>query len=1183
MATSLDELERAVDALVTGSGPGRTFAMAPDALGSEGIRALVADSFPLTGGEWVLTAVDGPDRRGDAVVLTGTSTALLGLDAPRLELTFDLADQGRAALLVVLTPDDWNPGVSFPSWRQTAPALVDLVFDRPRLEWSSTARPTAEAGLNLVADEVLKQGSLASLATFRDLRLLGPRGPVGGGDAPTALIATRPPAALSVGGLSLPLTFTAIAAAEPGPCLGFDSDIAIGHGVPDVPVSARTGDLRAYLVLDADLTDPSRHALSAFTDFLHGAQVADLVRDVLTVPELIVLRHLSAVAGLAPARLASVALTVGTGQALEIIPGQVSVPDVELTFTVEDPAGSRDVSALLAGTFRFLDAYDVDVSAYYSASSIAFTGALDPDTPVPLSEVVREFLPNSTWLPDLTLNRLELSADLRSGQYSFGLAVADDWPVPVGAATFHLTGASLDLAYRSSAGFDGAITGQAALTGRGGEPVATFAASLAVRSTGFELKGEVAEVSLTALAAAFADAGVLSTSGLPGITLDRAAVVVRQGKESGREARLTGAASYEFSATASIDVAQFGQAHLVLAARRAGASAVRLAYAGIAADGTGQAGFLVGVVVAPDWNPGSIWSDLGGVFDHLAVREASLLLSTDRWTEPLPDLPDLPYPVEKGVTFAGSLLLQDALGDLAEVLPQGVELDLAARIDTTTPLDSDLRATLPHPGAIGSVEFTALVVTLAPKAFTLEADVKFTVHGETLHLAGRGVITLEPPALTLSITVEHWKNPFGIGGLTVDEFGLSLAVDSAGLTIGLLGRFLIGAGPDAFALTVGGEVTDFEEPSAFVFSLDPTSPAGLTLAQVVGQFTGTDLDGVPLLGDITIRRLHCYVVADPNGWTAPDRHVYPEGLGLDADLTFFDWTVEIHAVVGAKGIVASGSIVPAVRFGDLVELSDATGTTGPHVDIDTTVIGQPHRTYFDASGRIKLLGLTESFSGHADPSGFTFSFSTNLVGIFHTDVSASLSTEDGFTGSFSGSYEFDLTLQGDVTVAGITIIPKGVHVEGPGASLSVSCAVSDRAASLTARLHLTWSGVDLGADMDLAVSADVFTDLGRAIATWISGHAAEFFKALLDDVEKWFELLLKGVLWVGQSAVEVVEVLFTHFGRSVVDVAEDLLKLGKHSVEAMAQALVDVCGITMAEALKLLEKNCAITKAANAL
>ncbi|MGW4113852.1 hypothetical protein ACWEFJ_23530 [Actinosynnema sp. NPDC004786] len=1182
---SPERLLEEVKGFVTGSGAERTFAMAPDALGSDSVRDLVRGSFPLTDGKWVLTAVpsDEPRLRDGTVVLTGTSTTLLGVEAPRLHLSFDLADQGKVALLVTLEPKDWNPGVSFPSWRDVAPEVVGLVFDQPRLRWSSITRDGTSTGLNLAAAEVRKQGTLAALAVFPDLRLREPRGAL---DADPVRIGTVPSDPLVVGGLRLPLAFTAVVVPAPEPCLELGSRIVVGHGVPDVPVSMRTRDLKTYLILDSDLTALSRYALTAFADFLHGAKVADVVKDVLEVPETIVLRHLSAVVGLDPVRLASVALKVGTGKALTIIPDQVAVPDVVLTFTVEDPTGEREITALLAGTFRFLGKYDLDVSAYYTPTRLTFTGVLDPTTEIPLSEVVRKYLPSTTWLPALTLNRLELSADLRTRQFSFGLTVVSDWAMPVGAAALHLTEGTLDLAYRAGEGFDGAISGKATVTGRDQGKVASFAATIAVRSAGFELKGTLSEVSLTKLADAFADAGVVTGSGVPEITLRKAAVVVRRSKDAARALRVTGAAGYEFAAGASLDIDKFGQVTVLFAARRTGASPVRLAYANAATGGTGQAGFLVGILLVPDWNPKAIWPPLGDVFDHVTVRDAALLLSTDRWTDPLPGLEDLPYPVEQGVTFAGSLLLTEkALKVLSDILPPRAELDLAAIIDTAEPLKSTIRGTLPEPGTIGAVEFTRLVVSLAPTKFSLEADAKFTVHGETLHLVGRGAIDLKPPALDLSVAIENWVNPFGIHGLTVKSFGLGFTVDASGLSIGLIGTFLIGSGDDAFTLTLGGRVVNFEAPKAFVFSLKSQPGHDLTLARIVGQFTGTDLDRVPLLKDVVVHALSCFVVADPNGWDAPDGTHYAKGFGFDVDVEFFGWALKVKGALALKGVVASGSIDPAVKYHDLFELTDATNhDAGPHVDLDTTVIGQPGRTYFDASGRVKLLGVTETFSGHADSAGFRLTFGTDLAGLFHTTMSATLSTKDGFAGAFSaGTYGFDLTLRGDVRVAGITIIPKGVRIKVPNARLTLSCRVSARSAGLHADLRLDWKSVRLDPAMDLAVSADVLTDVPKAIAAWISEHAAEFFEVVLEDVGKWLALLLDGALWVGQSAIDIVKVLYTHFRQSVAAVADALLDLGKHGIDEMAKALVDVCGITMKEAWKLLEKNCAVTKAANAL
>lgn len=1235
--SDLQALRDALRGFVVAGEHGRRLRLPPDGLGWEPLAVFIRERLPLIGGELVLDPVSEPEIVGDAVVLSGQFDSWLGQPGALVAFAFDLADGGQPSLLVRLDPTDprqpfpirdWNLGNSFPTWALLESPLTSLRFEAPAFLASSIARaaapsrPALERGLSFAAETLKLDGPLAPLEAIPQLRPSGLEGRIDGTiEAPHTLIASAPIRAIPFGYLDLPVRFGAVSTDpdrgqtidDPPPAvatwLQLSSELRVGgESVPPIPLLLRFERLGSLLRLVADLRAISTYGLDQFATVLHDAPIGSYLSGVIDLPRLVELRDLSvSIATRRPVGIAAVGLSLGTARRLVVVEGWVELPDVQVDFMVDDPAGRADITAVLSGEFDFLDGIAVTVRGIYP--QLLFTGSVDTDPPIPFERIVRRFLPTLGSFPDISLSRLTALADLTARRYAFELGVRSGWQIPIGIASFQLEEATLSLGYLvgASQAFSGELTAEALLLGRDGREIARFGAGWVMPSTSFLLEGEFPEISLTALAETLTG-GSIPASGLPQIFLRDSRVRFEMQSEATRALRLTGTTTYEFSLGTTIDAEKIGQADLALAVRR----------------GSGERdGVVVGLVVRPDWTPDAIWSGLSDVFDVLTVRDAGLILSSIRDDDfSLPNLRGswVPDRVRPGVTFFAALLLDgDALSILRGLFSSEIEFDLLAYIDTSDLKRSEIAARLPADDGKGAISFTGLELAIKPGAgeFSLAAGAIFTVAGERVTLEGSGVLRIgTTPSASFAIGIANWREPFGIKGLTLETFGLSFSVSTGTVAIGLLGSFLIGSDPrDRFRFAIGGSIVDFEAPGGFVFKLESASGRALKVMDLVHDFTSVDLRDVPLLNGLAFTRLDLFVVADPGGWDAPDHHRYEQGIGVDADLTLYDeWRLRLKLEANkVRGLLADGSISNAIVIGDLLVISDYTGRTGPSVHIDTsglkpmalsntqrieerrrrltqplpegikpavlginpyTVItnGEQSTTYFAFSGAIRLLGIKEeSFAGSVTDGGFEVNFHTKLANLYSADFSASLSRSDGFAGHAEGRFDFSLDFPDGVSIGGIRIIPP-VVVRGPRAFLSIDLALSLGAASAGFALSFDWGPVHIAVDFHLTVTAELLARLWDEIVVWIRSHVEQFFADILDSAERFVELLRKGFLWAGQTALEIVRILAEVFSvDNLVRMAQLLVDAARFVFTEMVDALMEGLGATFEAAVAALQ------------
>lgn len=1236
----LQELLTAVQECVTGGGEGRRFAMAPGYLGSPAVASLIADSFPLTDGDWVLQAPSDPRIDGSAVVLMGTMDLLLGFAPARLRVSFDLADAGLPSLLAELAPLDqprplpaWNLGNAFPVWSEQRSVLTQLVFDAPAFWYSSIERAATDdraavaVGLTFSTAALKLEGVLGALTHLTGLQLLDLDGAITGpATAPLMQLQAAPVTPIPIQGLDLPLVFTAVSAPPSGngkiqvppppveSYLQFVSEVQIGSA-PSIPVSLRFAGVGPMLTFSADLRQISQYAMSDLQQFVRGAPISTMLDDVFEIGSYVGLRDLSVHVGLDPTSLAAIGLGVGTTKPLSIVPHWVDIPDVHVDFMVDSPADSPTVTALLSGTFDFLSGIPVTITTAYP--EMVFTGSLQPDQPIPFAHIVKAFVPSVTSFPVLHLDQLYVAADFGQQRYAFQLAILSGWKIPIGIARFELEQASLALGYDGAAaagGFSGEIAANAVLFGQDDTEIARFFADWKLPDADFVLQGAFPEIDLTRLATVLTGGGVPNAEGVPEIVLRDSLVRLRMEAAAGRRQRLTGTASYRFDLATTVDVENIGQVALAFEVRR----------------GTdGQTGFAAGMVLQPGWKPDQLWSGLRSVMEVLEVQDAGLVLSSitdQQFTLPGFDhLPYVPSVIQPGVTFFSAVELKgDIFSMLRPLFDHDLELDLYARIDPSKIVDSEIKASLPGDAGRNAVSFTGLEVEMKPGAghFSITAGARFVMFGESLTLRGIGVINLgPPPSGTFAISVTDWEHPFGITGLTIRTFGLSVTLDAEGLGVGVLGDFIIGDDPATqFEFSVGGDVRDFEVPDAFVCALESVSHRALKVTDLIKQYTSIDLSEVPLLDGLAFTKLDFYIVANPTGWTGPGGY-YPAGIGIYADLTLYDWQLTLSLEVDEKhGILADGALSKPIEIADLLKISDADGVKGPRMQIDTSAltgipvrsrideimfrrarplpdgvayavmpvnpyavltIGASDKAYFTASGAVQVLGLRESFSGSVTSDGFEVNFNSQLANLYRAQFTASFSKGSGFKGHTQGSFDFSLDFPDGVRIDGWPVLPP-IVVKGPNASLAIDLVLTTTEASVALDLDLHWSSFHFHPtfSLDATQVKDMLTDLWGHIVTWIRNNPKVFFADLLADVAKYVQALADGLIWAGQSAIEIAQALYHVFRiANVVDMAGYLVDTGRLGFTDMVDALVEVLGVGYDEAVNALRavgRSCAL-------
>lgn len=1198
------------------------FRMPAEALQSQAVATLVRERLASPTGDFLLRDPTKPEIREETVYLAGYMEPLLGRASAWLEVRFDLADAGRPSMLVAFAPRDprqprdpeaWNLGVSFPVWAKWKSVLARLQFDRPAFYFTSIPRPAQGERPALTDPLHFTAAALLPCAAIGILQVLPPdrgfrawNGAVRGESGkPLMDLQSAPLEPFSFKPIELSLTMTMHAISSdtvemnkiydpPPPVHSFlevHSQIHLGGAeIPSIPLWVRFGAGSRRLVFHARLDKISTYALSSFAQLVKQAPIADCLKSVVDIGTMVQLQELDIYIDTDPLGVSAVGLTLGTAAALTIVPHYMEIPTLQVRFMVSQLTDKPTITAVLKGKFTFLDEIHIETMAVFP--DLRFIGRLDPDSSLDLARLCRRFVPGIT-LPPVTLDELEVYGFWRDKSYGMRLGLSSDWKIPIGIASFQLAEAHMELQYSAGrgSGFSGAFSAVAHLFSSGGVDIADFYISWDVPGD-LLLQGTFPEIPLSELAKTLTGGFLPVDTGLPVITLKNSRVALRIGK--GQENAVTAATTYDFTLSTTIEVEKIGKAALFFEIRK-----------------DTSVGFVAGLVVQPSWTPAQLWEGLQTVFQYVELQQAGVILSSLKQTDfSLPDmaLPWVPKEIKPGVTFFASLLFKgEVFGLLQNLFAVPTALHFYAYIDVANLTRSEIVASLPASSGKGVLSFEGLDIVFKPGQlrFSITAGATFRLFQETLTLRGTGSIQAEPPAVAVNVVLANWKNPCGIQGLEIETFGLSIIGGSVGMTLGLMGSFVIGSGERRFRFKVGGTLIDFQAPGALVFALEAVGKS-LLLADLISQFTPLPPGDVPLIKDLGFKKLDFFVVIDPSGWEAPDGHCYAPGIGIDSGVMVYGWEAILQMEVSTKkGVVANGSLSKPIVVGDVLTLSDESGTKGPSLAIDTSPLipggnddvvpapslrrppsvvgidrwslfttGDNATTYFSASGGVHLLGLQERFSGEITSEGFAVNFHADLAHLYRARFMCSFSMEKGFVGSAEGRFDLSLDLPDGYSVAGVRIIPP-VCIKGPQARLAVDCALSLSAAWLNLELEFHWGSVHIQHKirLDAAKIPGLLADLWNTLKKWLLEHIADWLSPLLNDVKQYLQALADGLLRLGQNALEIGKALYHCF--QVTDMrklAEMLVNIGWLAFDDMVKAVMSLFSVGFNEAAKLISE-----------
>ncbi|MFF4160901.1 hypothetical protein [Streptomyces sp. NPDC001678] len=931
---------------------------------------------------------------------------------------------------------------------------------------------------------------------------------------------------------------------------------------------------------------------------------------------------------------------------------RLNLTDIAVTAQVAAPLkkAKREVTATASGTVALGSGISLEAKGTFSTKAATFRLAAKEGTSLTalLSAVG---VPMNGGSPELRMKTLAADVTVPRGPFAVDAQVDGLWKLNLGSTEAHLTQGALRLTRPEAKGnpappVSGKLTAVAQVKPKSGQGnsagVPQFSATWELPGT-FRLAGSVPKLGLPSLVSSLAGPGSLTwPDEFPTIEIAQASLALTVAPGGGNSGGTGGGTNgkggvYDLRAGGTVSIAGTELVRVVCLARKTGTRTV---------------------VAAVLWKPGWTFSlgDLPGcdpmlrkVLGALVFRETGLLIATGpgaqlEWDGQQPPK-NLPSKITAGVTFftqAGfGLALQPVLKAIGVIDFHGIPLSATlakSLVDTTISLR------LGKAPAIG-VESFHLDVKPKLLRFALRAEMRLSfrdltgnlVHleleaGGALGLSGDLLVTFVIKAAgigneqRMEALVRHtggtdlvkhgpgkppdnapaWKDALGIKGLTIEHFWGEIAylAKSPGLTVGLGGQVRLAARGGghvllrlAVSVAIEGPVV---KPNAYEFHLEAGGHGdkGVTLAALLGQFTQQNLDNVPLLRDLELRKLMMAVVTVP--WENPaTKQQWDPGLWVGGDLVVFGY----HAVFGVRlskeGITAFGSIdKPIILVRDVVAFTSAAKNkqgqwTGPRAAIDTTKItssGGPHKPYLFLDARCTLLGMTSSIKAEADRTGtLHFRWEATQFKVFSEKVICQLD-KGAFTGKVGGKLDVRLRITTPVKIAGHTVLPM---MDIP-VTLAAAVTITTSPAF---RFHvggtLALGKQNIQVDFTLNGLRD-WNRLRDEIINYFTRYPKEALAWLFKNVQVWAKLVGEKVIQITEDVARVLKDSFKVAADAAARLLKDAGVAAEQAVkalkevwgmakEAIQDALVTVWKLSTEEARKLLDtilKACPVTRAA---
>ena len=568
---------------------------------------------------------------------------------------------------------------------------------------------------------------------------------------------------------------------------------------------------------------------------------------------------------------------------------------------------------------------------------------------------------------------------------------------------------------------------------------------------------------------------------------------------------------------------------------------------------TGEWQYAVAFSLPSDWKFSGLLSLLKPL-DGLKITPPKLILSSfddDEFQFPsLPDFgtsPDLGSGLQEGIVLSSSLALDGFGLNFIAVLIGRNELPLRLVIGDSiaeSEVISDLGITIVVVPNVITFDKFKLVIDPSPFSIVFSCTAKVVIFNEDLPRFSTAVVLEETRQKIVFETEEAWITPFGISGFTINQVILDIETLPQ-RKFGVLGDVSI----SDKRIRVAAQFTE-GAPSGLVGELI----GKLSLSEIVRDLVGLTL---PPIIDISVSDFKIYIVADPLGMTIGSEKFEP-GLALQGLFETFGLGMFVKIEISANRVFAEGALKDKIQLGNVFVVSNAAGDGPPSMKYSYD-IPSPLPS-LKITGKVFLLGLSQSIDVSLDDSGFSLRIEENL-GIARYELDCKVNSLSNFqtTGSFSFGLKADIgPIQ--LTSGGPSL---GKIKLDTGFDGSLDLSLIDRV--FLVRIDGSFSFVGTSFNLptiSLSVSPDSIEEIPELVKQKIIENAKDVFADLLSDAGKWLEAvgdeLIEIVGDATEKAKQVAHALRDQFNQSAEEVGtaiRDNLALGS---KAAAEGLKSI-------------------------
>ena len=715
-----------------------------------------------------------------------------------------------------------------------------------------------------------------------------------------------------------------------------------------------------------------------------------------------------------------------------------------------------------------------------------------------LSSLIQHFLSTSIpQLPDITVSNLQFSNDIDSNNFNLGATFAGDWDLPLGVSSLKVSSLTTEF-HKDANGLLGNIQGNVNIAGN----EATIRGNL---QSDFVFSGKIGQLNLINLLESLLGSVTIPRD-FPTIQLPASSFQIRLDTEN--PIFLMGSSLSDFGILIAI--------------------VEKIA---------GQWQYAVTWALPPNWKFSQLLPLLKPL-DELKIAPPKLLFSSftdDGFQFPsLPDfdsLPDLGRGLHEGIVLSSSLTLDGfGLNFIGDIIGKN-ELPLRLVIGDSiaeSEVVSNLGITIVVVPDVITFDDFSLVIDPSPFSITFSCTAKVVIFNEELPRFSTAVVLEETRQKIVFETQEAWITPFGISGFTINQVILDIETLPQ-RKLGVLGDVSI----RDKRIRVAAQITE-GSPSGFVGELI----GKLSLSEIVRDLVGLTL---PPIIDISVSDFKIYIVADPLGMTIGSEHFEP-GLALQGLFETFGLGMFVQIKISAdNGVFARGALKDKIQLGNVFVVSNAAGDGPPEMQLDTA-----NSPFLKITGKVFLLGLSQSIDASLDKSGFSLRIEENL-GIARYELDCQVSSLSNFrtNGSFSFGLKADIgPIQ--LTSGGPSL---GKIKLDTGFDGSLDLSLMDRVFSARIDGSFSFVGITLNLPtISLSVSPNSIEEIPELVKQKIIDNAKDVFEYLFNDAGKWLKAVGDDLIEIAEDATEkakqVAYVLRDQFKQSPDQIAIQLRDIG---------------------------------------